>query len=61
MVREEQSLRADPVFARAERQFATLPGFLRYCVRLPTSPLTLARRLRSVRTFPLALALADPA
>jgi hypothetical protein len=28
-VREEQSLRADPVFAAAERTFATLPGFLR--------------------------------
>jgi hypothetical protein len=58
-VRAEQSLRTDPVFARAERQFATLPGFLRYCVRLPTSPLALARRLRTVHAFPLELA--DPA
>jgi hypothetical protein len=58
-VRAEQSLRADPVFAIAERQFATLPGFLRYCMRLPTSPLALARRLRTVRTFPVDLA--DPA
>jgi hypothetical protein len=57
-VRAEQSLRADPVFALAERQFATLPGFLRYCVRLPTSPLVLARRLRTVRAFPVELA--DP-
>ncbi len=57
-IREEQSLRTDPVFARAERQFATLPGFLRYCVRLPTSPLALARRLREVQAFPVDLA--DP-
>ncbi len=57
-VRAEQSLRADPVFALAERQFATLPGFLRYCRRLPQSPLDLARRLRTVRTFPVELA--DP-
>jgi hypothetical protein len=57
-VREEQSLRADPVFAIAEKQFATLPGFLRYCMRLPTSPLTLARRLRTVKKFPVELA--DP-
>lgn len=57
-VRAEQSLRADPVFALAERQFATLPGFLRYCMRLPTSPLALARRLRTVHAFPVELA--DP-
>ncbi|MDX2089872.1 MAG: hypothetical protein SFX73_18595 [Kofleriaceae bacterium] len=57
-VRAEQSLRADPVFALAEQQFATLPGFLRYCVRLPTSPLALAHRLRTVHAFPVELA--DP-
>jgi hypothetical protein len=55
-VRMEQSLRTDPVFAIAERQFASLPGFLRYCVRLPSSPLQLARRLRTVRKFPVELA-----
>lgn len=55
-VRQEQTLRADPVFAAAERTFATLPGFLRYAARLPTSPLALARRLRAVSTFPLELA-----
>ncbi|HUQ03281.1 MAG TPA: hypothetical protein VM261_12350 [Kofleriaceae bacterium] len=54
-VRQEQSLRADPVFAAAERTFATLPGFLRYCVRLPRSPAALARRLASVKTFPVEL------
>lgn len=57
-VRQEQSLRDDPVFAAAERQFATLPGFLRYCTRLPTSPVELARRFRAVRAFPVELA--DP-
>jgi hypothetical protein len=51
-VREEQSLRADPVFAAAERTFATLPGFLRYCVQLPRAPAALAWRLVTVRQFP---------
>ncbi len=52
-VRQEQSLRADPVFAAAERTFATLPGFLRYCVRLPSSPAALARRLITLKQFPM--------
>jgi len=43
-VRQEQSLRADPLFVAAERQFATLPGFLEYCVQLPASPLALLAR-----------------
>lgn len=60
-VRAEQSLRADPVFAAAERTFATLPGFLRYCVRLPRSPLALALRLVTVTRFPVALAEPAPA
>jgi hypothetical protein len=55
-VRQEQSLRADPVFAAAERQFATLPGFLRYATRLPSSPVALARRLFEVKRFPVELA-----
>ena len=55
-VRQEQSLRADPVFAAAERTFSTLPGFVRYCTRLPTSPAALLRRLVTVATFPVALA-----
>jgi hypothetical protein len=55
-VRQEQSLRADPVFAAAEETFATLPGFLRYCTKLPTSPAVLARRLFSQRVFPVELA-----
>lgn len=43
-VRQEQSLRSDPTFAAAERLFATLPGFLSYCIELPRSPLALALR-----------------
>jgi hypothetical protein len=43
-VRMEQTLRADPTFVEAERTFATLPGFLGYCNRLPSSPLALLRR-----------------
>ena len=35
-VRREQTLRVDERFRAAERTFATLPGFLRYCGRLPT-------------------------
>lgn len=53
MVREEQTLRADPRFAAAERTFATLPGFIGYCHTLPRGLFPLARRWRSVREFPL--------
>lgn len=54
-VREEQTLRADPHFAAAERTFATLPGFIDYSNRLPRRVLELARRLRTVQRFPLDL------
>jgi hypothetical protein len=54
-VRQEQSLRADPLFVLAERTFATLPGFLRYCVRLPRSPAALLQRLATVKEFPADL------
>jgi hypothetical protein len=53
LVREEQTLRADPRVARAERTFATLPGFIGYCLTLPRSLPALARRWRAVREFPL--------
>jgi hypothetical protein len=56
LVREEQTLRSDPHFAAAERTFATLPGFIEYCGRLPTQPAALLRRLRSAQRFPLELA-----
>ena len=55
-VRAEQTLRTDPHFAAAERTFATLPGFIAYCNRLPQGVVALGRRLRSVRRFPLELA-----
>jgi hypothetical protein len=56
LVRPQPALRGDPVFAAAERTFATLPGFMAYCRRLPPGPLALARRLLAVRSFPLQLA-----
>jgi hypothetical protein len=49
-------LRADPVFRAAERTFATLPGFMRYCNRLPTELVALFRRSRSLQAFPCELA-----
>jgi hypothetical protein len=57
LVRAEQTLRRDPRFAAAERTFATLPGFLDYCSRLPRGAGPLARRMRRVRVFPLEMAL----
>jgi hypothetical protein len=59
LVREEQTLRSDPHFAAAERTFATLPGFIDYCRRLPTQPRLLLRRLRRTHRFPLELAVSE--
>ncbi len=56
LLREEQTLRAEPRFAAAERTFATLPGFIAYCDALPRDLASLLRRLRAVRQFPLELA-----
>jgi len=56
IVRAEQTLRADPHFAAAERTFATLPGYVEYCLKLPEDVPTLARRLRGVKRFPIELA-----
>jgi hypothetical protein len=55
-VREEQTLRNDAHFAAAERTFATLPGFIEYCHRLPTSLTALVTRLRATERFPIELA-----
>ena len=55
-VREEQTLRADPCFRAAERTFATLPGYIRYCNRLPGDFSTLLGRARSLDAFPVELA-----
>ena len=56
LVRAEQTLRGDPVFAAAERTFATLPGFIAYCLRLPTGAAALAIRGLRLREFPVELA-----
>jgi len=56
LVRQAQTLRGDPVFAAAERTFATLPRFLRYCTRMPERPGPLLWRLARRREFPLELA-----
>lgn len=56
LVRAEQTLRDDPAFAAAERTFATLPGFIDYCNRLPDGFTTLLRRFRALRRFPVELA-----
>jgi hypothetical protein len=53
-VRQEQTLRSDPHFAAAERTFATLPGFIAYCHRLPTRFPALLRHLRGLKQFPLS-------
>ncbi len=55
-VREEQTLRSDPHFAAAERTFATLPGFVGYCHRLPDRVTTLLHRLARTKRFPVELA-----
>lgn len=53
LTREEQTLRVDPHFAAAEKQFATLPSFLEYCGRLPRRLGGLVSRYRLVSEFPL--------
>jgi hypothetical protein len=61
LVRQQGELRNDPAAAAAERTFATLPGFLRYCTRLPDGLLANLRRLRSVGRFPVEWAEPGPA
>jgi hypothetical protein len=60
LVREEQTLRDAPTFAAAERTFATLPGFIRYCNSLPAEFSALAMRTRRVCAFPVELAEPTP-
>jgi hypothetical protein len=60
LVREEQTLRSDPSFAAAERTFASLPGFIEYCLKLPTRPRALLSRLRALDRFPIELAVPAP-
>jgi hypothetical protein len=56
LVRQQQTRRGEPHFDAAERTFATLPGFLEYCSRLPTGLPALLRRYLQLREFPLGLA-----
>lgn len=51
LVRNEQSLRDDTAFAAAERTFATLGGFVRYCNGLPNGFADLFFRMRRVKSF----------
>ena len=53
LVRTEQPLRRDPHFAAAERQFASMPGYIAWCHMLPTSVAGGVRHLLTVRQFPL--------
>ncbi len=59
LVRQEQTLRDDPVYFAAERSFATLPGFIAYCRKLPEDFSALLRRLRTLDRFPVELTV-DP-
>jgi len=60
LVRQQGALRRDPRAAAAERTFATLPGFLGYCRRLPPGWPAALLRLRRVSEFPLAFAEPEP-
>lgn len=53
MKRETGALAGDPHFVAAANAFATLPGFVDYCVALPRSLPALLERARRVRRFPL--------
>jgi len=58
-IRPQPGLRSDPHFRAAERTFATLPGFLAYCARLPRDIRTLLARFRATDRFPLSCAPAE--
>jgi hypothetical protein len=50
------TLRRDPHYLAAERTFASLPGFIDYCGKLPKRLPALAWRYRRTRRFPLEMA-----
>jgi hypothetical protein len=56
LVREEQTLRRDPNYAAAESTFASVPGFVEYCCRLPSDAPALLLRYARTRLFPLEMA-----
>ncbi|MEZ4373522.1 MAG: hypothetical protein R3B07_22060 [Polyangiaceae bacterium] len=55
LLREQATIRDDEHFAAAERTFATLPGYLEYCRRLPKAPPKLLARYLKVQRFPREL------
>lgn len=57
LVRADQTLRADPHFANAERTFATLPGYLAWCLSLPSTVPGLMHHRLTCRRFPRDFAL----
>ncbi len=57
----DSTLRSDPHAAAAERTFASLPGFIDYCCRLPRRAPALAARYRRTRRFPIDMAPPAPA
>lgn len=50
------TLRDDPSYVAAERTFATLPGYIEYCNKLPKGGAALLRRRRSLTRFPVEMA-----
>jgi hypothetical protein len=50
------NVRADPVWAPIERTFGTLPRAMAYFAKMPTTMWGAVGHLRTVRSFPLALA-----
>jgi hypothetical protein len=57
LVREDQTLRTDPHFANAEKTFATLPGYLAWCLSLPADVPGLLRHRATCKRFPVEFAL----
>ncbi len=53
LIRQEQTIRDEPHFAAAEKQFAQLPGFISYAGELPQDAPSLLRHLRDVKRFPI--------
>jgi len=58
-IREQGTIRNDAAFRAAERTFATLPGYIAYCNKLPRSVAALARRYVRLDAFPIELSV-DP-
>jgi len=59
LVRQDQTLRADPHFANAEKTFATLPGYLAWCLSLPPTLAGLVQHRLTCRKFPVGFVLPE--